>query len=91
MESLVKELEKLTNDTRISTLHLALYVAILQCREEQGGADTVILPKEIVMRRSRIRGISAYYKGLKELDQYGVLRYWSRKSGGGKSRVILEG
>jgi len=75
MESLVQLLEPLTKDARLGAVHISFYVALLQCREAQGGAGPIFLDRKEVMRLARIQGKTTYYKVLQELVEYGVVQY----------------
>jgi hypothetical protein len=90
MQTLVSQLENPSNDRRVGTIHLSLYVALLQSQEEQGGVGIIYIRRETVMKRARILGKTTYYMTLNELARCGHIGYGPDKRRGGRSRVQLE-
>jgi hypothetical protein len=86
MESLRKRLEGLVADPRAGAVHVAFYVALVQCGGD--GGEAFCICREEVMRLAKIRGRTTYYKTLRELAAWGHVVYLSRRSRYG-SKVSL--
>lgn len=82
-------MEGLVNDRRVGAAHISVYVALLQCREAQGGGRTIVVKKWEMMRLSKIQGKTTYYNVLKELDRWGHIVYRPSKDKGGRSKVVI--
>jgi hypothetical protein len=68
-------LEAIREDSRISPVHISLFIAIMQqCNKNNWQNPICILPREL-MELSKISGRATYYKALKELHEYGYVRY----------------
>jgi len=62
-------------DARISPIHISLFTAIVQYASEQEGSDPVCFFSKDVMRLAKISGLATYHRSIKELHQYGYIKY----------------
>nr|WP_071638503.1 hypothetical protein [Flavobacterium johnsoniae] len=62
-------------DYRISSTHLGIFAALLHCREKQGSANPVRAYACQIMEISKISSPATYHKHIKQLSEYGYLRY----------------
>lgn len=82
--------ERILQDSRIAPTHISLYLAlVLQgCRE---GQNPVFITRREVMKRAKIHSRHTYNKRMKELQQYGFLRYIPSRDPQVESSVHLSG
>ena len=90
----------IADDARISTTHISLYMALLKLWNEGGGRNPIQVFSKIVMPICKISGIATYHKCIRELHDYGYIKYtpsFYRSSGsavfliGLKSDIYLDG
>ena len=62
-------------DCRVGITHIAIYSALLQYRQEQGPANPVTAFSYDIMRIAKVSAAATYYKCIKELDEYGYIKY----------------
>ncbi len=65
----------IAEDPRINTSHISLYMALLKLWGEHGGKNPVRVYSYEVMSVCKISGIATYHKSIRELHQYGYIRY----------------
>jgi hypothetical protein len=63
------------NDPRISTTHIGIYAALLQYWREHDYHNPVRAHTYDIMRLARISTRATYNKVIKDLSQYGYIRY----------------
>jgi hypothetical protein len=68
-------LESATDDPRIGSSHISLYVTLYQYWIYNQCVDPVYIRRCEVMKTAKISGIATYHKCIKELDDYGYIRY----------------
>ena len=76
------------SDPRINSTHICMYAALIQYRNLQKTCPVLLSSVEL-MRMAKISSGKTYYKCLKELDQYGYLRYEPSFNRNEKSRVYI--
>lgn len=67
----------MVSDCRIGPTHVSIYMALLRLWGEQGQANPIHIFGRDVMPMAKISGIATYYRTLKELHNYGYIRYVS--------------
>jgi hypothetical protein len=60
---------------RISNRNISVYTALLHLWQEQLPDQPVQLFRYQIMRLAKISGNAAYFKTMRELDQYGYIKY----------------
>jgi len=76
-------------DPRIGPLHISLYLAIFYCWCLQGGNDVVEFTGKELMPIAKIAGGTAFYRCIKQLHEYGYIRYEPSFNPAVKSRAVL--
>lgn len=77
-------------DSRISTTHISIYVAVLQYYNEHGCKNPIYVFSHELMKIAKISGAATYHKGIRALNEYGYLRYepsFKRTKG---SKILLK-
>jgi len=80
MEVMREFVEKVKDDPRIGPWHISLFAAIV-VRPCCNGFYRV--GRRGLVKTSKIRGKTTYYKCLRELVEYGYLEYWPERGDGG--------
>jgi hypothetical protein len=69
----VGEVRRLQDDPRIGPLHISLYLALCRLRAEAGEPVRVSAPK--LMRPAKIGGKTPYHRTIRELAEFGYIKY----------------
>lgn len=70
--SLIKRMEK---DNRLLPTHLSLFTGLFVCWQRNGFASPFGVTRNTLMAFSKVASIATYHKCIKELDEYGYIRY----------------
>lgn len=62
-------------DTRIGASHISIYMALLQQWNLNGGANPIIVKRDVIMERAKILARHTYNKCMNELEGYGYISY----------------
>jgi hypothetical protein len=62
-------------DFRISTTHIAIYVALLQYRIDKGFINPIQVYRHQITPLAKISSAYTYHKCIKELSSYGYIKY----------------
>ena len=62
-------------DSRISPVHISLFIAIMQCWNDSKFSNPISVFTKTLMQLAKISGSATYYKTIKELSEYGYIRY----------------
>jgi hypothetical protein len=65
----------IADDPRINTTHISLYMALLKIWGERRFQNPIRVFSHEVMPVCKISGIATYHKSIRELHQYGYIRY----------------
>ena len=65
----------IADDPRINTTHISLYMALLKIWGERQFQNPFRVFSYEVMPVCKISGIATYHKSIRELHQYGYIRY----------------
>lgn len=76
-------------DARIRVTHISLYVALLHRWNLNGGRNPVVITREGLMRAAKISARQTYNKCLRELHEYGYIKYLPSSSPSSGSFVYL--
>jgi hypothetical protein len=88
VQQLSKFFSAIEKDARIGASHISLYCALLQLGLKQHAEPVFIMAPEI-MKVAKIAGIATYHKCIKELHEYGYIRYMPSYNHRKKSKVYL--
>jgi hypothetical protein len=68
-------LRRMAKDQRLLASHISLYTALFICWQRQGFIQPFAVCRKELMGFSKIASIATYHKCIKELDEYGYIRY----------------
>jgi hypothetical protein len=68
-------MEEVQEDPRISPVHISLYLAIVQRWAAQGGDGPVSFKARLLMPVAKIGGRALFCRTIRQLHEYGYLRY----------------
>ena len=78
----MEPLKELTNfyvaikeDHRIGTTHISLYMALFQFFNLNGFRNPVEITRTSLMEVAKISGIATYHKCIKDLNEFGYIKY----------------
>ncbi len=63
------------NDGRISITHIGIYAALLEYQAENGFANPITAFSHQIMGIAKVSSAMTYHKCVKELSEYGYIRY----------------
>lgn len=63
------------NDYRISITHIGIYAALVQYRQEKGFINPITAFSSDIMPIAKISSPVTYHKCIRELSEYGYIRY----------------
>ena len=72
--------EKFAEDDRLNPSHVSLYMALFQFWNLNRFRNPVSIARGEVMKLSKIASNKTYLKGLRELDQWGYIRYFPSRN-----------
>src|SRR5690606_13588927 len=78
--------EAIQNDARISTTHIGIYAALLQYRLLHGFDNPIQVFSREIMRIAKVSSAMTYHRCIRELSEYGYIRYepsYNRNKGAG--------
>lgn len=70
-------LDKATLDDRLLPSHISLYVAVLSTWSKNRFKEVFKIFRKDLMKLAHINSIATYHKCIRELDDYGYLKYSS--------------
>ena len=70
-----KFMEEAHRDVRLGPSHYSLYMAILYLCRQRGGRDGIEVNARILMPLSKIASPGPYHRIMRELHEYGYIRY----------------
>ena len=77
-------------DNRINSKHISLYMALFECWNENHFQNPVYFTRHTIMPLAKISGVATYHKCIKELHEYGYIKYIPSFHPGIQSRVYLK-
>ncbi|KIA95586.1 MULTISPECIES: hypothetical protein [unclassified Flavobacterium] len=81
-----KAIEK---DYRISITHIGIYAALLQYRTSKGDINPIEVYRYEIMWIAKITGPVTYHKCMRELNEYGYIRYEPSRNRKRRSKVYF--
>ena len=67
--------QQMDADTRLTPYHISLYMALFRRWNLNFFRNPISVSRDELMRLSKIGSVNTYTKCLKQLDQYGYVRY----------------
>ena len=86
---LIGYIQRITNDTRVNTSHLSIYMALLMCWQSQNYPGQFKISRKEVMRLSKIAAISTYHRCMKEMVKLEYFKYEPEYNSYKGSKVIF--
>lgn len=90
------EVKDLTNfytaikdDNRIGATHISLYMALFQLYNLNNFCNPVYISRSPLMVLAKISGLATYHKCIKQLQEYGYLRYEPSYNPAIRSKVFM--
>ena len=74
-DQLLNYFEKIAKDERIDLEHLNLFVSIYYWWAQNKFQNPVAITSKIIMNMSRLKTITAYHKCIRDLHDYGYIKY----------------
>lgn len=75
LRPLVQFFQAIENDFRISPTHIAVYAALLNFRVNKGFINPIVVYRHEITPSAKICAAYTYHKCIRELSEYGYLRY----------------
>src|SRR6267142_2722147 len=89
LRHLVRFLDRAAKDGRLGPVHVSMYISIFTFWNARQFKNPISISRGEVMRLSKISANATYHKCMKELNNYGYLRYEPSFSPKRKSLVYL--
>ncbi|MGI8949957.1 MAG: hypothetical protein ACR2FN_00080 [Chitinophagaceae bacterium] len=77
-------------DSRIGPVHISLFMAIMQHWTYNDCKNPVYIFSKDLMRLAKISGVATYHKCIRELDEYGYIKYKPTYNHFSKSLIYLQ-
>lgn len=68
-------IKRMGTDGRMLATHVSLFTGLFVCWQRSGFQMPFTITRKTLMAYSRIASIATYHKCIKELDEYGYIRY----------------
>lgn len=89
----VKELTSfysaIKSDPRIGTTHISLYMALFQFYNLNKLSNPIAITRTAVMEVAKISGLATYHKCMKDLNDFGYIKYEPSYNPAISSQVVL--
>jgi len=87
IRDLNKWLAPLQADERIGPVHIAMYLALLQC--STGRRNWFNINRIKIMKCSKIKGINTYYRTIRQLAEMNLIKYHASRNHLTGSRALI--
>lgn len=68
-------LHRLSNDPRVNVWHVGICMAVAHLSHSREGLNPVAVTRHMVMRSAHIGSVATYHKCIRQLQEYGYIRY----------------
>lgn len=82
-------LNSIPDDPRLGPYHISLYMSLYHHWLLNGCMDQFHIQRESIMQMAKISGIATYHKCIKELDEYGYIKYRPSYNPAGTTKVVM--
>jgi hypothetical protein len=72
---LISFVSAIKSDTRIGPMHISLYMALLYSWHEQGLVNPIYIFSSQLMPLAKISGLATYHRTMRQLAEYGYVKY----------------
>lgn len=76
-------------DNRITTTHISLYVALFESWDRCNFQNPVCINRRTVMEVAKISGLATFHKCIRDLDEFGYIRYQPSRNPAVPSQVTF--
>lgn len=66
---------RMSADSRILATHVSLFAGLFVCWQRSGFENPFSVNRKTLMAYSRIASVATYHKCIRELDEFGYIRY----------------
>lgn len=80
---------KLFNDKRINVWHMSLFIALLYSWYKNDSKDPLMITRREIMKLAHFRSIATYHKCIKQLQEFGYIKYNPSYDPSIKTSIIL--
>jgi hypothetical protein len=77
-------------DSRISPVHISLFMAIMQYWNDNNCKNPICVFSGDLMQLAKISGVATYHKCIRELNEYGYIKYKPTYNHFSKSQVYIQ-
>ena len=81
--------ESIRNDQRISSTHIGIFAALLQFRAEKGFVNPIQAFSHEIMPLAKISSLRTYSRCIRNMSEYGYLRYEPSKKKNRASKIYI--
>jgi hypothetical protein len=67
--------QQLSQDSRLNSSHVSLYLALLLVWEQNSFVNPFRITRERLMSLSKIGSLATYHRCIKQLEEFGYIRY----------------
>ena len=67
--------QAIASDDRIGTTHIAIYMALFEVWNQSQFASPISISRSQIMRMTKICGRTTYHNHMKDLCEYGYIKY----------------
>ncbi len=75
MKQLFLFLKTASEDPRIGPIHISLYAALIGLWEQKNKENPLTIFSKDIMSLCKISGVATYHRSIRELHQYGYIKY----------------
>lgn len=87
--ALTSFMEKIKGDRRIGSTHIGLFTAAVHYSTTAGGINPIKAYSREIMSLAKISALRTYCRCLKELDEYGYIKYFPSKKKNVPSSILF--
>ena len=69
------QIKRMGSDKRVLATHVSLFTALFIFWQREGFVSPFAITRKTVMAYAKIASIATYHKCIRELDEYGYIRY----------------
>ena len=68
-------IDRMATDPRINVWHIGILLAIADISYHGKGSNPVTITRKLVMRLSHIQSLATYHKCIRQMEEYGYIKY----------------
>lgn len=74
-DPIINFIESVKEDSRINSTHISLYVSLVHQWMAKGKINPLAVYRQDIMSLCKISGTATYHKSIRELHEYGYIKY----------------